>query len=355
MSVLPPHTAPGRPSAAAPLLRLPVRWAPARRVELIDPIEDGRWAAFVARAPRASVHHHRAWLDLLHTVFGCPVVACCLVDATGAIQAGVPLALVSDGRRGQRLACLPLAARCGALPEPDEDPVLADELVAALDELRRELGVPMQLRGPSAAHPAVRLAVTYRAHSLPLGPELEPPAETSDELVVERRTDALALAELYRLHAAACRRRGEPAPPRRFVLGFAHLFDRGLGFVLLARHRARTVTGGVFTSFNRTLAYQYGGPAPDGDGDPVLRAAVRWGCRAGMRTLELGRIELDDERRRGLMLSLGAQEALLDYRELRDDEPRQRRARLAWTAPLIRRTPLVVSRAVGEAVYPGVA
>jgi hypothetical protein len=338
---------------------LPGGRAPARRVELLDPIEDGRWAAFVARAPRASVHHHRAWLDLLHTAFGCPVVACCLVDAAGTIQAGVPLALVSDGRRGQRLACLPLAARCGALPEPDEDPVLAGELVAALDELRCSLRVPVELRGPSAAHPAVHLTASYRAHHLTLGPGLEPPADTSDRLAVERRTDARALAELYRLHAAACRRRGEPAPPRRFVLGFAHLFDRGLGFVLLARHRARAVAGAVLTTFNRTLAYQYGGPAPDESpdavGDVLLSAAIRWGCEAGMRTLELGRVALDDERRRALMLALGAQETLLDYREMCDDEPRRRPDRLGWTAPLIRRTPLVVSRAVGETVYPGVA
>ncbi|HEY7074356.1 MAG TPA: GNAT family N-acetyltransferase [Solirubrobacteraceae bacterium] len=325
-----------------------------RRPELVDPVEDGRWAAFVARAPGASVHHHRAWLELLRETFGCPVLACCLTDAAGTIQAGAPLALVPDGRGGRRLVCVPFATACGPLPSPQEDPVLAHELVLALDELRRRWGVPMELRGPIAAHPSAHASVSVRTHHVALAQvDAAAVVSTGDGLCVERRTDARGLAELYRLRAADCRQLGRPAPRRRWLLGFAHLFDRGLGFVLLARDRSRTVGGALLTTFNGTVAYECGAPAPVHAPSPahesLLRAAARWGRDAGMRTFELGRLEVPGYR---LERELGAGEQRLDYRELRDDAPPGQRERLTWAAPLIRHSPLIVTRALGEAVYP---
>jgi hypothetical protein len=331
-------------------------------VELLDPLKDGRWQAFIARVPGAGVHHHRAWLDLLRSAYGYPLTACCVVDGAGSIRAGAPLALVPDGPRRRRLACVPFAVRCGPLPLPDEDPAPAHELVVAIDELRRSLGVPAELRGPIAPHPSAHVAANHRTHQIPLRPgaRILPAADdaASAGLVVERRTDARALGDFYRVHQAACRRRGVPTHPRRFILGFAHLFDHGLGFVLLARDRGRPVAGAVLTSFNRILTFQYGACAEGERSGPardlVVLAAIRWGCEAGMHTLDLGREDADD----GLdfKLSLGAEERLVAYRQLRDDPPPRRcRDRGAWTAPLIRHTPAMVSRLLGEALYPRTA
>jgi hypothetical protein len=336
---------------------------------------DGRWEAFVARAPGAGVHHHRAWLDLLRGAFGYPLIACCVVDGAGRIRAGAPLALVPGGPRRRRLACVPFALRCGPLPRPDDDPTPAHELVVAIDELRRSLGVPAELRGPIAPHPSAHVVASHRTHQLSLEPDIEgvvarfragarilPAARdaASGGLVVERRTDARALADFYRLHQAACRRRGDPTHPRRFILGFAHLFDRGLGFVLLARDGERPVAGAVLTSFNRTLAYHYAAYAGDDAASPapdlVLLAAIRWGCEAGMHTLDLGRGDAEDDSAREFKRSLGAEERLLAYLQLRDDPPPPpRRGRGGWAAPLIRHTPAIVSRLLGEALYPHAA
>jgi hypothetical protein len=326
----------------------------------------------VARAPGAGVHHHRAWLDLLRSAFGYPLTACCVVDGAGKIRAGAPLALASDGPGRRRLACLPFASRCGPLPGPDDDPAPAHELVVAIDELRRSLGVPAELRGPIAPHPSAHVVASHRTHQIRLEPDIAavvarfrpgarilPAARDAAArgIVVERRTDARALADFYRLHQAACRRRGEPTHPRRFILGFAHLFDRGLGFVLLAREGTRPVAGALLTSFNRTLAYHYGACAEDEASnlahDLVLLAAIRWGCEAGMHTLDFGREGFEDDSARDFKRSLGAVERFLAYRQLRDDPPPPpRRARGAWAAPLIRHTPAIVSRLFGEALYP---
>jgi hypothetical protein len=71
-----------------------------------------------------------------------------------------------------------------------------------------------------------------------------------------------------------------------------------------------------------------------------------------MRTLELGQVGAADVPGRRLALELGAAERRVNYCELRDDPPPKERERLAWAAPVIRRSPVFVARALGEAVYP---
>jgi hypothetical protein len=354
-------SAAGRPRRPPPAA-LSSTGAANRRVELLDPLGDGRWEAFVAQAPGAMVFHHRAWLELLRRVYGYPMTACCVLDASGTILAGAPLALVAGTLRRPRLACLPFSDHCATLPAPHEDPVLARELVVALDRVRLTLGVRAELRGPLAPHESAHVSARYHAHHIPLERDAGSVVRRfarrarlprSDGLVVERRTDARALSEFYRLNVETCRREGMPAQPRKFILGLAHLFDRGLGFALLRRDGRRAVAGAVFLTFNGTMHYKYGaserhGP-PDRPDDVLLAEAVRWGCEARMRTLDLGRTDIGCEHLRAFKLACGAEERVLAYHEL-GDAPRRRpgTARGRWVAPLISHSPAIVSRLVGE-------
>jgi lipid II:glycine glycyltransferase (peptidoglycan interpeptide bridge formation enzyme) len=77
-------------------------------------------------------------------------------------------------------------------------------------------------------------------------------------VTVERRTDTDALRRFYRLHVATRRRLGLPTPPKRFILGFARLFDAGLGFVMLARQHGRDTAAAVFLATGGTLFYEAG-------------------------------------------------------------------------------------------------
>jgi hypothetical protein len=334
------------------------RPAPSLRAELVDPLDDGRWGAFVAQTPGATVFHHRAWLTLLRRTYGYPITACCLVDASGAIRAGAPLALVRGVARRPWLECLPLADHCPLLPGPDQDPALARELGLALDELRQAMRVRAEVRGAVAPVPAARVSARYYTHHIALGPDADRVLVRASRrsarrgLELERRTDARTLADFYGVHVAARRREGVPSPPRRFILGLAHLFDRGLGCVMLVRgRRGRAVAGAVVLCFNGTVLLRYGG-AGAGAADELLRLeALQWGCYAGMRTLDLGRTACADGSERELKLAWGAEERELAYHELGDDAPvRSGRAPGAWAAPLIRHTPAFVGRAVGEAM-----
>jgi hypothetical protein len=123
---------------------------------------------------------------------------------------------------------------------------------------------------------------------------------------------------------------------------------------LLLRDRRRALAGAVLLCFNGKLVYGYGAAdraAPPRLDDLLVLEAIRWGCQAGMRTLDLGRTALSDAGLREFKLSWGAEESVLAYHQLRDEPPAHERASGAWIGPLIRRSPSIVGRLLGESHY----
>jgi hypothetical protein len=301
-------------------------------VELVDPLSDGRWEAFVGCAPHARVFHHRSWLALLRRVYGFPIVACCVVDRSGVIRGGAPLALVRRTFRRPRLACLPLSDRCTPLPEPEDDAVMAERVLCAVDELRREISVDAEVRGKVAEHPSARVASRYRAHDVQLEPDVDrvlgrahPEAlatalHAERTMVVERRTDAAALSEFHMLLTATRRRGDAPAPARRLILGLAYLFDRGLGFALLARDDRGPAGGAIFLVFNQTLRHLYdatwSSPAGIEARHLLMLQGIRWGCEAGMETLDLGCTAFGEHDAREFNRAWGAEERIVEFTTL---------------------------------------
>ena len=345
----------------------------AGRAQLIDPLSDARWSRFVESAPGANVFHHPAWLELLQRSYGYTIRACCIVDEDGAIQAGVPLALVGGGVRRARLAALPFSDHCAPLTLVQGDAALAGELLEALDALRGELGLTVEIRGPVGADAPTEIVDRYYLHDIPLEPDVDAVIQRfgrrsqilrgvrraeREGLVVERRTDAAALGEFYDLHVATRRRQGVPTQPKGFILRFEELFERDLGFVLIVRDGEQAIAAAVFLAFNGTLIYKYGASDPAALGkrpnNLLFLEAIRGGCAAGMHTLDLGRTDVGHESLREFKASWGAQERTLEYHEL-GAAPRavaeSNGGMARHIAPIIRRSPPIVGRMIGAALY----
>jgi CelD/BcsL family acetyltransferase involved in cellulose biosynthesis len=342
--------------------------------QLIDPLGDERWERFLASAPGAVAFHHPAWLALLQRSYGYPIRALCTVGEDGAIRAGLPLALVGGGIRRARLAALPFSDECAPVAAAGSEDQLDAELPAALSDLASRLGLAVEVRGPVGGPVRSQVVDRYHQHDVALEADVDAviqrfgrrsqilrgvrKAEKSG-LTVERCTDVGALEDFYRLHVATRRRQGVPTQPKSFILGFADLFDRGLGFVMTVREGDQTIAAAVFLAFNGTLTYKYGASDPAALGkrpnNLLFLEAIRGGCAAGMHTLDMGRTDVGHETLREFKLSWGAQERVLEYHELsdaprRDDVPQS--AGLArHVAPVIRRSPPIVGRMIGEALY----
>jgi len=344
------------------------RLAGATAADVIDPLADPRWARLVAAAPDASVFHHPEWLALLHRQYGYRMLACCIGADAGEPTAGLPLALISSRLTGRRLVGLPFSDVCPPLGvSEDAGEATGDALGDALEGLREQEGVPLQVRGPLAGRGT--LGEVYYRHLVALEPDADAVRgrftrssalrgarrAQRDGVVVERRRDADALAAFYRLHLATRRHQGIPTQPRSFILGFSRLFDAGLGFVSVASVEGRPIAAAVFLHFNGVLTYKYG--ASDRrhlsmrPNNLLFLDAIEWGCAQGLHTLDLGRTDAEQESLRSFKTMWGAQEHELRYTNLGVAPAQSTRSAPKALQHVIRRSPTLVSRGLGEMLY----
>ncbi len=334
----------------------------------IDPLADQRWRTLLSGAPEGSVFHHPAWLALLQTSYRYQLCACCIEAHDGRLVAGLPVATVASRLTGRRLVALPFSDLCPAAVARDAPPYAHAALGKALTDLQRSRDLPLEIRAPSDVVPGASLGERFHHHVLAL--ERDPAAVQArfsrpqalrgvrralrEGLRAEVRTDGAALARFYRLHMATRRRLGVPTQPRRFILGLEDLFDQGLGFVLLVRAAGEDAAAAVFLTSHDVLTYKYGASDPRSlaarPNNLLFMEAIRWGCEHGFRTLDLGRTHWGQDGLRSFKLAWGAEERELRYRHLGRASPRDARVG-GGLAALIRRSPPVASRLIGEVLY----
>jgi CelD/BcsL family acetyltransferase involved in cellulose biosynthesis len=338
-------------------------------MEILDPLTDPRWGDLVERAPAALVFHHPAWLSLVCGQYRYPVSAWALTGPGGGLAAGLPVALLRSRLTGTRLISLPFTETCPPLIDPAAD-VEPEEFASQLAAERTRRGLPLEVRAELPAGVGAAVSKTFVTHRLALDPDVAAvqgrfakgqvrrgiAKALREGVSIERRTDAEGLRRFYRLHVATRRRHGLPTQSKRFILRFSELFDRGLGFVLLARQAGRDVASGVFLTAGGTLTYEFGASDPRFLGSRpnnlLLMDAIVWACETGHHTLDFGRTDPDNHGLRAFKCSWGAEESLLRYSHLGPGPGRDAMERGRSTLSLaIRRAPEPFGRLVGSALY----
>jgi CelD/BcsL family acetyltransferase involved in cellulose biosynthesis len=283
--------------------------------------------------------------------------------------AGLPVAEVSSHLTGRRLVALPFSDFCPPLVARGAPPEAPAALASALGELCRYRGLPLEVRGTGEVLPHAPPGERFHHHVLGLERDVEAVQRRfakgqvmrgvrrarREGLWAERRVDRDALADFYRLHLLTRRRLGVPTQPRRFILGLEELFRQGLGFVLLVRVGDRAVAAAVFLTFGSVLTYKYG--ASDArylaarPNNLLFMEAIRWGCEHGFRALDLGRTHWGQEGLRAFKLSWGPEEHELVYRRVGGEPGRRGDRAEPLLGAVIRRSPPVTGRVIGELLY----
>jgi CelD/BcsL family acetyltransferase involved in cellulose biosynthesis len=330
--------------------------------------DDPAWLEFVEAQPSANAFHLPAWSEVLASTYGYPCFVLAQLGADGKIVAGLPLAHVRQPFGRHRLISLPFTDHCPLLAGPHGDVArFVDDLMrwrdhfdAAVLELRDELNVPGSWPQRVGTRHIVDLesdseAVFNRLDRHRIRNWINRACEQGVDAVVSDSHDHLA--DFYRLHCLTRRRLGVPVQPWRF---FENLFEkvvaRGLGFLVVAQLAGRPVAAAVFLAWNKQLIYKFGASDRDdwvrGANHLVLWTAMRWGCAAGYRSLDLGRTDAEHESLRAFKARWRAHEVPLVYTHL-GAAPRAARPGPASRAMahLIRRSPVVVCRTVGELLY----
>jgi CelD/BcsL family acetyltransferase involved in cellulose biosynthesis len=334
---------------------------------VIDPVKHPSWSELVERSADASVFHHPLWLTLLHESYRYPMAAVCVMGGGGELIAGLPIATVRSRLTGTRLVSVPFSDVCGPIVGTGEHEA---ELLAAVDHERRRLGLALEVHAEVPSLSGGGPSDHFYRHVVPLedGVDLvigkhvkqskRRGASVARELgvTVSRRVDEAALNAFFRLHVLTRHKLGVPTQPRRFFRGLTGLFDRGLGFVLLAEWQGRPIAAAVYLRHRSTLTYKYGASAPahldKRPNDLLQLEALRIGCDSGCSVLDLGRTELDNDGLRRFKRHLGAEERELTYTMAPAPASHKSvRSVSNLQKTLIRRGPSVFGRVIGAVVY----
>jgi CelD/BcsL family acetyltransferase involved in cellulose biosynthesis len=340
------------------------------RVQLFDPLTDSRWQAFLDRARDASVFHHPEWLGLVGRRYRYEMSALCVTDGD-EILAGIPLARVSSRLTGRRLVAVPFSDVCPVARAPHAGDDASTALARALADERTRTGLDIEVRARLDGIAGAHVVARYLTHRLALEADSDAVLARASKsqvrralstagregVVVEAARDRSALRTFYDLHELTRRRQCVPIQPRRFILDFERLFARGLGYVMISRHEDRAIAAAVFLTYGGVLTYKYG--ASDDEflelrpNHALFAEAIRRGCDAGLRELDFGRTDPENEGLARFKRSWGAEERGLAYTYLADEAPGRNGAGLPERviAAAIRRGPARTGRVIGTMLY----
>jgi CelD/BcsL family acetyltransferase involved in cellulose biosynthesis len=334
--------------------------------DVLEPIDIDQWHDYAAGHCRGSVFHHRNWLDLLMRQYGypCRIFA---IRSGGAITAAIPF-LETRGLSGKRkLISLPFTDWMEILADRDDD---AAALLGALRQapLQNYGTVVVRTDRPLAGEP---VSNGWVRHELPLQDGFDAAIARVSHAVratirkaehqgftFERRTDAEAIEEFYRLHLLTRKKLGVPIQPRSFFRLFEQYILRAkLGFVAVIRHAGEAIAAAVFLTHGQMCIYKYGASHPGAlqlrPNDWVIYNALRIAFDEGYSRFDFGVCRLQNEGLRHFKRKWRARELPVhsEYIVGQGSPSVEDGLPMRVASAMIRRGPAICCRAIGALLY----
>ena len=373
MKVLQPTRSEAKEAAPAPgnhSFVEPKTTSKSLQMRIVDPVNDPGWDHVVAFHRDAGCFHTSAWAKVLHQTYNHRPFY--LQFSRGRrLAALIPLMEVRSLFTGRRGVCLPFSDACEPLVfDPEAVSLLRDQLVRFAQERRWK---HLEIRGGKFFQLAASSATKFYGHTLDLRSGVEElstrftspvrrairKAERSDVSAVVARNRA-AINDFYHLHAQTRRRHGLPPQPASFFLNiYEHLINRGLGFIVLARHETRPISAAIFFRFGKNALYKYGASDKRFQefraNNLVMWHGIQFLARNGAEKLHFGRTDCENDGLRRFKLSWGTKEETIDYFRV---DPSARECLVSapsdsgFHKKIFARLPLAVNRLAGAMIYP---
>ncbi len=282
------------------------RLATSRSIPIVTVVRshdvDPRWDTFVDRHPDATVAHLSAWGRVFQAAYGHEPLYL-LAEDDGEVVGVLPLTMMRSRLFGRRLVSMPFLDYGGVLAEPGRGAEAA--LLECAMATARELGAQtLGLRqfealglGPAAAADRVTMLLALPSEQAvwrALPSERRNRIRKGEKNGLQAQwSDARALDEFYRVFAVNMRDLGSPVHSRAFFdTMLAHL--PGTARVLLVRDPGgRTIGAAVCLFFRDTIMVPWVSSLREAfalcPNFVLYWEVIRFGCRNGFRTLDLGR------------------------------------------------------------------
>lgn len=334
------------------------------RIELND-----AWLSFIETRADTTVFHHPKWCKLIADSYGYHSFGLLFTDSSNKYVAGLPIIQVHNVGTNPCWVSLPFTDYCPPLVDCENTLV---KLTSLLVDLRINNNISsLEVRAPLLASKQVHPHSSAVLHTLALKPDADSIfrrfkrtqvqqciTRAQKEGVTVRFAESLAdLDVFYNLHLQTRRRLGVPVQPYRFFeLLWKRMIEPGLGFILIGYKDRVPLASSVFLSWNGTVIYKYSASDPAywslRPNNLVLWTAIQWGCEHGYHTFDFGRTDLNNKGLRDFKNGWGTREEPLIYSTISAKPPRLSSDRLSHLmGPIIRHSPPIVCRAVGELFY----
>lgn len=288
---------------------------PVATVHTLDPLSDPRWDDLIARHPRASVFHQRAWLDALLLTYGYRPIVFTTSPASSELRNGLLFCQVKSWITGRRLVSLPFSDHCEPLCDsPEELKTLVrytQNSVASHQWQYLELRPTDEQMGEASAEVGLRPIGQYFHHVLDLTPSAEDLLRGFDKDSVQRRirraeqaglvekcgNSPELLEEFYDLFTMTRGRHHLPPPPYAWFQNLLETQGNALE-IRVAYKDSMPIAAILSLRFREISYYKYGcsdlafkqfGATPW-----LLWRAITAAKNSGARQFDLGRTDKDN-------------------------------------------------------------
>ena len=279
-------------------------------ISILNPIEHPDWDDLLRTADRATFFHTTAWARVLVESYGYKPLYFAAID-NGKLAGLIPVMEIESFLTGKRGVSLPFTDICHPIADAA---ATFQALMDRLTEYGHRAGWKyIELKGGAELLDGAPHCEEHFVHILDLHGNEEGLIKSLRESTrrnirkAEKQGVAVsllhtreALAAFYGLHCRTRRRYGLPPQPWAFFERVhAHVIGPQRGLVALAMAQGKLVAGAVFFLFRDCALYKFG--ASDRRfqhlraNNLVMWEAIRWLCRNGFRSLDLGRTESENE------------------------------------------------------------
>jgi len=322
------------------------------------------WQEWVESRPEAVAFHHRAWIELLMEEYGLAARVVALTDGDGVVAAA-PFLATPRLTGGKKLISLPFSD-CVPPLSRHEHGSCALFLRLHDEDLSGWRSVVVRTDGPC---PPLASEAWWVRHAIDLRDGFDraglPPAlrrnlnrAAGSGLEFSVRSDLEAVDAFYDLHVLTRRKLGVPVQRRRFFRTLHRkILKPGLGFIGLVTKDDRALAAGVFLGFGPTLIYKFGASDPSSlrlrPNELLFAGVLGLAVERGYAGFDFGVSRIDDEGLRRFKLKWQSRELPVHHVILRGKATGLAHARglQRIAGAVIRRSPTIVSRAIGGLFY----